>query len=132
MSEEKFEIVRKMVEAANRRDLETLDAVTSKDFELHSVLAASEGRTFAGHRGLRDYFDWFDHAFGEFQNEIEELIEAGDRVVVMTTLTARGRTSGVSLAQHTGSVVSFRGEQISRWDSYFSPEEALEAAGLSD
>jgi ketosteroid isomerase-like protein len=133
MSEENVEVVRQMVDAVNRRDLETMDAVISEEAEFNSVLAASEGRVFHGHQGIRDYFAWFDEAFEEFRSEVEEVIDAGeDRVVVLVTFTARGRESGITLNQLNGLVITFQGERIVRIDSYFHPAEALEAAGLRE
>ena len=133
MSQENVEIARRAFDAVNRRDLETLDALWSEDSEFHSVLAASEGRVFRGHQGIREYFAWFDESFTEFGSEVEEIIEAGeDRVVVLYTFRARGKASGVRLDQRGGLVITYQDEQITRMDSHFDPAEALKAAGLSE
>jgi len=131
MSEQNVEIVRRGFDALNRRDLEALDPIFSEEAEFRSVLAASEGRLFRGHQGIRDYFAWFDDAFDEYASDLEEVIDAGeDRVVALFKFTARGRGSGVTLDQRAAMVITLRGERIARMDSYFDPAEALEAAGL--
>jgi ketosteroid isomerase-like protein len=131
MSQE--EIVRRMFDAANERDLQTLEALLSEDVEFQSVLFASEGGTFRGRRGIREYFAAFDEAFAEYRSEVEEVVDAGeDRVVALVKFTARGKESGVTLDQPFGLVITFRGEQISRMDSYFNRAEAVEAAGLRE
>jgi ketosteroid isomerase-like protein len=133
MPQENVEIVRRMFDAANRRDVHTLEALFSEDFELHSVLAASEGGVFRGRQGIRDYFAEFDAAFAEVHYEIEDVIDTGeDRVVALVKFTTRGKGSGVILDQRFGLVVTFQGEEISRMDSYFNQAEALEAAGLRE
>ncbi len=133
MSQENVEIVRQVLDAVNRRDLGTMDALFPEEAEFHSVLAASEGRVFRGQQGIRDYFAWFDDAFEEFGSEVEEAIDAGeDRVVALLKFTARGKGSGITLDQRMGIVFTFQGGQLARMDSYFDPADALEAAGLAD
>ncbi len=133
MSQENVEIVRRILNAVERRDLETLDALFPEDAEFYSVLAASEGRLFAGRQGIRDYFAWFDDAFDEFGSEIEEIVDAGkDRTVALLRFSARGQGSGITLDQQIGIVFTFKREQLARMDSYFDPASALEAAGLSE
>ena len=133
MSEENVDIVRRAVDAANRRDLATLDSLWSEEGELHSRLAATEGQVFRGRQGIRDYFAWLDEAFEELRSEVEEIIDAGeDRVVALLIARARGKASGVPSTQRFAVVFTFQGKRIARADSYLSRAEALEAAGLSE
>ncbi len=62
---------------------------------------------------------------------IEELIEAGDQIVVFNRLVARGRRSGVEVDARWGAVFTFRDGKITRF-FLANCEEALEAAGLSE
>jgi ketosteroid isomerase-like protein len=133
MSQENVELVRRGFEALNRRDIGAMDALVTDESELHTALAGTEGRVFRGHQGIRDYFAWFADAFEEFGFALEEIIDAGgDRVVVLYTMTARGRKSGITLDQRGGIVINVAGEHLGRMDSYLEPAEALEAAGLSE
>lgn len=134
MAQGNAEIVRRVIDAVNRRDAETLDPLWSEEGEFNSRLAASEGHVFRGRQGMRDYFAWLDEAFGEVRTEVEEIIDAGeDRIVALLRGSVRGRTSGVPLDDQRFAIVfTFQGERIVRADSYFSPAEALEAAGLSE
>jgi ketosteroid isomerase-like protein len=133
MSQRNVEIVRRVLDAVNRRDLETLDALFHEEGEFESVLAASEGRVFRGKQGIRDYFAWFDDAFETYGSEVEDLIDAGeDRVVALLRFAARGRESGIALEQRIGIVFTLQGAQIVRMQSYFTPAEALEAVGLAE
>jgi ketosteroid isomerase-like protein len=133
MSLENVELVRQLYEAAERRDLETLEMLGSEEGEFHSVLAASEGRVFRGRQGIRDYFAAIDAAFGDWQPEIEELIDAGDdRVVALIHVSGRGKASGIPLHQRVGQIVTVRENRICFIDSYFNQSEALAAAGLRE
>ena len=52
MSQENVEIVRRVVDAANRRDVTTLDSLWSEEGEFNSRLAASECHVFGDRVGL--------------------------------------------------------------------------------
>ena len=133
MSQEKVELVRLAVDATNRRDLATLDAIWSEQGEFHSTFAASEGRVFRGRQGIRDYFATLGEVFDDMHVEIEEISEAGeDRLVVVSRVTGRGKGSGLKVEQRNGQVWTFVDGEIARIDSYMSRAEALEAAGLSE
>ena len=61
-----------------------------------------------------------------------ELIDAGDSVVVVCRLIARGRGSGAELTNHLVFVYGFREARICWVDSYRTKAEALEAVGPRD
>ena len=74
--------------------------------------------------------DWFSR-FRDYHFEIDETRDWGDRVFVAITHQAKARTSGAPIQQQTAQVMSVRAGKIVRQDFFASPEEALEAAGLS-
>jgi ketosteroid isomerase-like protein len=81
VSREDLEIVRRVFEAAARRDRTAVLALYDPEVELdlsRIPLAGLTGRgIYHGHEGLRNMFrDWYE-AF-EYQEECEELIDAGD------------------------------------------------------
>ena len=62
-----------------------------------------------------------------------ELLDAGDRVVVLLDQTMRGRSTGIEVG--TGSyaqIATFKDGLMVRWKVYPSQSKALEAAGLSE
>jgi ketosteroid isomerase-like protein len=133
MSVSNVELLRLAVDAANHRDVATLDAIWSEQAEFHSTFAASEGRVFRGRQGTRDYFATLGEVFDDMRVEIEEITEAGeDRLVVMVRVTGRGKGSGVNVDQRNGQVWTFVRGKVARVDSFMSRAEALEAAGLSE
>ena len=133
MSVSNVELLRLAVDAANHRDVATLDAIWSEQAEFHSTFAASEGRVFRGRQGTRDYFATLGEVFDDMRVEIEEITEAGaDRLMVVVRVTGRGKGSGVNVEQRNGQVWTFVRGKVARVDSFMSRAEALKAAGLSE
>ena len=89
------------------------------------------GTEFRGHEGLRRLFNEWVGNLG-LQGEIEAVLEADDRVLVILRVTGAGAASGVPTTIRSGNVYFFRDEKISAVDSYYEASEALEAVGLSE
>jgi ketosteroid isomerase-like protein len=70
--------------------------------------------------------------FEEWEIVVEELIDHGDQVIVMTRQRGRGAGSGVAAELEQAHVVTVRGGKTVRVDSYLDRTKALEAAGLSE
>jgi ketosteroid isomerase-like protein len=62
--------------------------------------------------------------------EAEEFVECGDRVLVLTRQSGRGKHSGVLLDRELGDLFTFRNGKIVRLESYWNRDEAVRAAGL--
>lgn len=73
--------------------------------------------------------DW-ESSWESWRWEPEEFIDAGESVVAVLRLHAKGRTSGVELKRLDAAVCAVRGRRVSRVDYYGSKAAALEAAGL--
>jgi ketosteroid isomerase-like protein len=133
MSVSNAELVRLAVDAANHRDLTTLDALWSEEGEFHSTFAASEGRVFRGRQGVRDYFDTLGEVFDDMRIEIEEITDVGeDRLVVVLRVSGRGKGSGVNVEQRNGQVWTFVEGKVARIDSYMNSTDAFKAVGLPE
>ena len=59
--------------------------------------------------------------------EPERFIAAGDQVVVLIRVVARGHLSGVSLDRETAHIWSIADGRVTRCEVYFDRSEALEA-----
>jgi ketosteroid isomerase-like protein len=85
---------------------------------------------YRGRTGVERWLqDWGD-AWAEWSIEPEEFIDAGDCVVAVVRMHAKGMGSGVELDRRDAVVYRFRDHKIARADYYNSKEQALEAAGL--
>ena len=137
MSEENVETVRRIYEAALRRDAATVLALYDPGVELDASrigvsMHPSGGDTYHGHDGLRALFrDWHE-AWGKIEYDYEELIDAGEEVVAVVNRHARGRASGVEVERPFALLWTLRDGKVIRVVWYLTPEEALEAAGLGE
>ena len=68
-------------------------------------------------------------AFAEFQIEIAEIRDVGERIVAIGHLRARGKESGADVDSPIGYVAEFRNGRVSRLDDFFDPRDALKPWG---
>jgi ketosteroid isomerase-like protein len=133
MSEENVEVVRRGYEAFNRGDLDGMVADFAPTFEyLASGAVPGTGGVYRGPEGLKEFMSWFFGEFSDARADINELIDAGDRVLVGTTARGRGKQSGVESGWHLWHLWTLREGKIVRGEGFTDRDEALEAAGLSE
>jgi ketosteroid isomerase-like protein len=70
--------------------------------------------------------------FTDFAMEAEEIVPAGDSVLVSVHQHGVGRASGVATEARYFTVWTFRGRKVVRIESFARRGEALEAAGLRE
>lgn len=75
--------------------------------------------------------EWM-RSWDQVTNVPEQIIDAGDRVVVIAEWRGRGRASGAFTTWRHGSVWTLRDGKVTSLISYTDPADALEAAGLSE
>src|SRR4051812_4034653 len=89
--------LRRGIEAFNRRDLEGAFEPLDPDVELVTMRAVLEGGSYHGHEGLRRLLGDMSEDWERFHLSVDELRPVGsDRVLVLGTVQATGRTSGVA------------------------------------
>jgi ketosteroid isomerase-like protein len=131
MAKDNVEVVRRSIEAYNRKDLPAMQAVSHPDLEVD--WSASRGLEAGVYRGFEEtdgfYENWFD-MFEQLRVEPERFIESGDLVLVPNTAVLRGRDGIETVAR---SCISFelREGRIARICLYQETHEALDATGLS-
>ena len=81
---------------------------------------------------MRDDWERWSSAFEELRVTFEEIIDAGDQVVVVAHHKGRGRGSGINVDARFYEVYTLREGKVSRVDEYTERAEALEAAGLRE
>ena len=74
--------------------------------------------------------DWFSRFDSDYRMEVEESLDLGERVLVVTTHNTTGRASGVPISERTTQLMTVRGGLIVRQDFFSSRAEAIEAAGV--
>jgi ketosteroid isomerase-like protein len=131
MSEANVEIVRRQVEAYVSGDFETALAAFDREVEF-DVSIRPEGQVYRGPDGVVEAMRSWSGTWDDFRLEVEEIIDAGDRVVLVDRQSGRGKGSGAPLDQQTFSVFTIREGKIVRVVWLPTREQALEAAGLSE
>ena len=137
MSQENVEVCKHIFEAVGvRRDTEAAIPYFDPEVELQSaIIGGAEGNTYRGHEGFREWMAESDAAFEELRpvaSEEWEFRDLGDDVLVIGRFRARGRESGVEIDSTIAWLYAFRHGRIVRARGYLDPQEALEAAGLSE
>jgi ketosteroid isomerase-like protein len=132
MSQENVEVVRLFMEHANRTGGEPLWEVLDPEIEWTIDPTGLLAGTYRGHKGVKEFFERLQESFDETHVEIDDLIDAGDSVVLLCRIRNHGRSSGMTVEQPTGWVSEVREGRIVRSRVYFRPAEALEAVGLSE
>jgi ketosteroid isomerase-like protein len=123
------------VEALNRRDLDALTIGFHPDFELHpprdQVEAGFAEARYSGDTGYREWFAASTEFWGaDSRFEPVELIDLGQRLVVLYYVHTRGQASGIPLTWKYANVVTLKHGRVVRDDGYFDHSDALEAVGL--
>lgn len=86
---------------------------------------------YTGLDGLRaGWLNWFE-PWSSYRSEVEEIIDAGDRVLVLVRDHARRPGSDAEVELIGGGVSLVRGGKLAAIDFYASRAEAGEAAGVS-
>ena len=70
--------------------------------------------------------------FGEFEAHSEEILGAGDKVVVVVFQRGIRKASGAAVERRVGQVWTVREGKAIRWQVFKDRAEALEAAGVSE
>lgn len=131
MSQQSVELVRGAIEAFNSGELQRVLATLRPDFEGRVAPELSaEPDTYRGHEGIERYFESFREAFERITFAAEELVDAGDAVVVAMRMTAVGKLTGIEVEQRNAGVWTVLDGKVARVDTYASFSDALRAAGL--
>ncbi len=132
MSQENVEIVRRGYEHFAATG-ELLADLTDPDFvwDMSTFRGWPERQTYPGTEGAREFLTEWTDAWEDWELEVEGYVDGGERVVVILRQQGRAKATGAPVVMHFGQVWTIRGGRQFRMQMYASPEEALEAAGLS-
>jgi ketosteroid isomerase-like protein len=133
MSQENVELVQRAYEAFNRGDRDAAFTAIAPDCEYVTTGAIpGAGGSYRGPEGFKRFTEWLLNQFDDGRIEVNEVIEAGDQVVVRATIRGRGKHSGVETSWENWHVWTVRDGKAIRGIGFTSETEALSAAGLSE
>jgi ketosteroid isomerase-like protein len=88
---------------------------------------SAEPDTYRGHAGIRRYLESFREYVDGLRFVPEDVIDAGDAVVVAMRIEGRGRGSGVPFEQRLANRITVRDGLIDSMTAYATVDEALAA-----
>ena len=89
-------------------------------------------QVFRGREGLKRWVASTKEIWDEWRFETERFLDAGDQVVVLVRVVARGGSSGVSLVRETAHLWTLRDRRVTRCEVYLDRSEALDAVGFRE
>ncbi len=130
MSQDNVAAAKRIYEARNRGDVETVLAEFDSAATWEPHLATLGGRPITGHSEIRRYLRSLREDWKHFRHEPEGFFEAGDSVVAFLHTYARGRGSGADVEMAVAHVLRFRDGKCLGYVSYADRDEAMRIAGL--
>jgi uncharacterized protein len=125
VSPEDLAVVKAAYDAFGRGDMDALYELLHRDIEWRTTPEVPFLGTYRGlDEFLRGMNEWTD-SFDEITTEVEEMIDAGEHVLVFHRMHGRGRDSGAEVDLAIWQVVSVRDGKLVRMHDYMDREEAL-------
>jgi ketosteroid isomerase-like protein len=127
------DFLRQGYEALERGDLETFRELAGErlgpDFEFHLVW---DGRVLRGFDGVEEWIADTRDMWEGYTQKLEEVVDLGEQVVVVVSISGRGGESGVPVAQELAVLWTFEGGRAVQARSFTSRADAFEAAGREE
>ena len=132
MSQQNFKVVRRSIEAWNRRDMTAWVAVFSSDAEIDWSRARGPFKgVYRGSGKQEAFWNVFWSTFEDVQLEASDFTDAGSEVVISNTARMQGR-DGIEVIARSALVYTIENRQIARLRMFQDRADALEAAGLEE
>ena len=137
MSRENVEVVLGVFEGVTRvevaEDTSVADELVDRlppEVEYREDPRFPEAGTYRGQDEVRRYFKQFVTQFDRYVITVEDVIDAGDDVLVCLHLNGRGKSGGPEFDVHAGWVFTVLEDRVVRITAYFDRKDAFEAVGL--
>ena len=132
MSAENVELVREGYERF-RATGDVAEEFSTDDFawDMSNFHGWPEQQVYEGTEGARVFLTAWAGAWDDWKLEIEELLDAGDKVVALVKQSGVSKEAGMPVEMSFAQLWTIRDGKQARMDMYSDRAEALEAAGLS-
>jgi ketosteroid isomerase-like protein len=132
MPDEAVEIVTTLIGsfAGGPDEVQRLKGLIAEDAEQRPLRARLEAKTYVGPEGWVEFYEDLMADWADLSLPVDEIRQAGDLVVALLRLVARGRASGAQVEVRIGTVWEVRDGLVRSVQSFSEPDDALRAAGL--
>ena len=130
MSRENVDVVRRIYEAFARGDLAEGLSQLHPEIEWREPPESPGAGVYRGHDGVRRSYEAWKGNWADYRLDVEELIDAGDEVLVRCRQRVRAKASGAELEQPLFGVWTLRDGAVVRMRMFHDEREARDAAGL--
>lgn len=127
MSAELVQLVRKGYDAWNSGDRGWVLEHMSKDVEWITPSDDPDPGTYHGYEGVERYWAQWRAAVGQLNFQVEEMLDAGQSVVVVARRQGRGEHSGLEISDRVIQVFDFEDGTCVRVREYYDRDAALSA-----
>jgi ketosteroid isomerase-like protein len=128
MSSQNVDVMRRIVEAAGRKDYQAVLVDLDPELEIDDTDIPES-------TGTDSFLEWlarWDQAWETWRlDDLEVRAAADDQAIALFTMVAKGKGSGIELTRPDALVASFRGGKAVKLGYYNDQALALEAVGLS-
>jgi ketosteroid isomerase-like protein len=121
------ELVRDIVDALNRGDVDAMLTRMHPDFEWRPLESSPVARVYRGHEHVRGYIEDWLGTFDLLRLDLEDPADVAGCVVAPVHAHGRGRASGLALDTRFCQVWTLRSGTAVRMDEYATREQALTA-----
>jgi ketosteroid isomerase-like protein len=83
---------------------------------------------YRGHEGVREVMEGWIGTWDDWQIELLDIREIGDKALLSLHQSGRGKTSGAAMDGDVWFVWTVRDGKVARWQMFSSEAEAVEAA----
>ena len=120
------ELVRGIIDALNRGDVDSMLAHMDPDFEWRPLETSPVARVYHGHEDVRRYVEDWLSTFDNLRLDLEDPTEQADWVIAQVHGHGRGRASGVELHNRFCQVWTVLNGRAVGMEEYATREQALE------
>jgi ketosteroid isomerase-like protein len=125
MSDELVQLVAQGYEAWNAGDRGWVLDHMAEDVKWITPEDDPDPGTYLGHRGVEEYWAQWRAAVGQLNFVVEEMLDAGDDVVVVARRQGRGEHSGLEISDRVIQVFHFEGTRCTSVHEYYDRDAAL-------
>jgi hypothetical protein len=130
VTEEREQVLRRGFQLWNERDFESLAEIIHPEIEIDATNRVLNPARYHGIEGFRELTNETFDVWEEWWIEPTKFLWNGDRVFVETRINARGKGSGIEVAETYYAVWTVENGLGTMMEIHVDPDRAMESAGL--